>query len=101
MIGHSADRDVPPVNADDAFDDPDVDLALVEDRALLDVQLDEGLEVARLAARLRESLWITADCPYALADRLAAVTHDIERRRVELADHRETSDEPAFLIGET
>ena len=48
MIGNAFDCHVPPVDADDAFDHADVDIGLVEDRALFYVQLDEGLEIARL-----------------------------------------------------
>ena len=55
MIRRPLDRDIPPANSDDALDDADVDGGLVEDRALLDVQLDESRDGARGAARLGEA----------------------------------------------
>ena len=42
VIREAFDRHVPPVDADDAFDDADVDLSRVQDAALLDVQLEVG-----------------------------------------------------------
>ena len=52
MIGDAVDRDVPPANADDAFDDADIDVAFIENCALLDVQLDERLRARPACAGL-------------------------------------------------
>src|SRR5207247_3890648 len=46
VIGEAGDGHVPLPDADDAFDDADVDLARVEDAALLDVQLEVSRDVA-------------------------------------------------------
>ena len=50
VIREALDRDVPPADADDAFDDADVDLLSVEHAALFDVQLEVGADVARVCA---------------------------------------------------
>ena len=101
MIGHALDGDVPPANADDAFDDTDIDVAFLENCALFDVQLDEGFQLARLAPRLLQVIRIAAHCANALTNRLAAVAHDVECLRWLPPGHRQASDQPAFLVGET
>ena len=56
MISKTFDSHVPPVNADDAFDDSDVDLLSVECVALLDVQLEIGCDVSRFLPTSRSLL---------------------------------------------
>jgi hypothetical protein len=100
MVRHAFDGDVPPTNADDAFDDADIDIALVENRALFDVQLDVRFQVARLATRIGQSIGIAADRPDAVANGLAAVALDIECVRLEMTGHCHATDRAALLVRE-
>ena len=47
MIRKANDRDIPPADADDTFNDTDIDILLVEKPALLDMQLDKCFELIR------------------------------------------------------
>ena len=99
MIGDAFDDDVPPAYADDPLDHADIDVALVQDRALFDVQLDEGRQLTRLAPSTIQLVGVAADQPKSLAYRLAAMAEDVERGRLYLAGHRATSDGAAFFVG--
>jgi hypothetical protein len=48
VVPESIDADVPPLDAHDSLDDADVDAAAVKDRALLDVELEKGEDLAQL-----------------------------------------------------
>ena len=44
MICKAVNRDIPPANADNTFDDADIDILFMQDCALLDVQFNECFE---------------------------------------------------------
>ena len=60
MIGEPLDCDVPPIEPDDALDHADVDLLLIEPSALLNVKLDIGGKIARLADDTKKLVGIAA-----------------------------------------
>ncbi|MEX2150518.1 MAG: hypothetical protein WD793_09885 [Steroidobacteraceae bacterium] len=101
MIGDAFDRHVPPSDADDPFHDADIDAGLIQDGSLLDVQLDKGLQLARLAMRQRQPIRIAADGADPVADGHAAMADDIEGLRADAAGHRLAADHAAFLVRET
>ena len=72
----------------------------VEDRALLDMKLDECGDRPGCAARLSEARGIATDCADAIADLESAVTDDVERGSAQAAGHRLAADRAAFLVGE-
>ena len=61
MIGKALDRYVPPANADNTFDDTDVDVFLIEECALLDMQFNERQRFAGLSLRKIETVGIATD----------------------------------------
>jgi hypothetical protein len=56
-------------------------------------------DAARRAARFRDAIRDSADCPDAFADGETAVADDVERLRSDTAGHRLASDDSAFLVG--
>src|SRR5918999_2196178 len=98
MVREALDRDVPPVDADDAFDDADVDPLGVEKAALLDVQLEVGGNVAALAADARHAIRIATDEPDPVADGPSAPADEIELPLGEVTAQGPTSDQAALLI---
>src|SRR4029079_18493799 len=84
VVLESGDRHLPLLDADDPFDDPDILEALVEDAALLDVELEVARDVALLALHVIQLRWIAADERDALLHRLAAVGDSLQFGRFEL-----------------
>src|SRR5688572_33341374 len=97
MIRKAFDRDVPPVDADDAFHHSDLDLLIVEISALFDVQLKIRRDVAPFATNSSEFRGISADQRDSLANRFATATDEIQFAFGEFAVHRAAADQPAFL----
>lgn len=56
MIRKAFDRNFPPADADDAFDDADIDFLIMEDCTLLNVQLNECPELSRPALSQVETI---------------------------------------------
>ena len=100
MVGESLDGDVPPVDPDDSLHDADLDPLAIEEGALLDVQLEEGAQIARRALHFGQPTRIAADRLDAPSDRLPAVTDDIERFGAEIPDQRAAADQAPLLVGE-
>src|SRR5262245_16374978 len=98
VMGKSFDRDIPPVDADDAFDDTDVDLLAVEDAALFDMQFDISGEIAFFANDAREFLRIAADEFDAVANRLFTVGDQVELFLRQPPGDRAAADGAAFFV---
>ena len=98
MIRKPFDGDVPPIDPDDAFDDADVRLRRVEDSSLLDVELDVRSNVALPALHRVELRRVATDEIDPCSDGLAASAHERELLCVQLAAHRATANEAAFLV---
>src|ERR1700686_4321374 len=78
VISEAFDLHLPLGDADDAFDDPDVDLLGVQNAALFDVQLKVRGDVTALATDACELVRVAADKLDAVANRLAAVGHQVQ-----------------------
>src|SRR5262245_7225398 len=61
MVGFSLDGHQPLVNANNPFNDANVDLFLVKDSALLDVEFQERVEITSLAANGLKLVRLPAD----------------------------------------
>src|SRR5262245_9709624 len=75
MVGPATQLDDVMADRGDRVDDADRQPFVLEDRALLDVELDPGVEV--VALRLRDPLRIEPDRPHRLADRGALAVADL------------------------
>ena len=100
MVRQPLEDHVPPPDPDDALDHADVDGFVVEDGALLDVQLEIGGEIARYSAGTCEVRGIAADKRDAVAVRLSAVADQIELRHLQLAAHGAAPDFARLFVGE-
>ena len=98
VVRAASDGHVPAFDADDAFDDPDVDGALVQDRSLLDMKLEVRRNVARPAPGLVEPPRIATDECDALAERLFGVGRLVELVVGELTRHRAASGLAVLLV---
>src|SRR5262245_25475770 len=98
MIGKAFNRHVPPVYADDAFDDPDVQLFRFENAALLDVQLDISRNTSLRALNCRSFCGISAEELDPFANGLAAATDQVELFLTQFAIHCATSNQTAFFV---
>src|ERR1043165_1877850 len=92
MIGEAGNRDIPLLNADDAFDDPDVEAGGVEQSTLLDMQLEVRGDVTLRALDAIELCRIAAEKSDAVGDRFAAA-----REIRELVGFQLSTDRPAAV----
>src|SRR6185369_10599911 len=92
------DRDVPPVDPDDAFNHSDVYLFTVENSALFDVQFEISGNVALLSPHFRQLRDISTDELYSFANRLAAAANKVELFLGQLTIHRTAANESAFFV---
>ena len=99
MIREAFDRDVPPANTDDAFDNTNIALFFIENSALFDVQLEESHDFARLTPGQIETIRITTERENALSDGHAAVAYNAQGIVANLADHGPAAREATFFIG--
>src|SRR5688500_19714033 len=97
MIRKAFDRDVPPVDADDAFHHSDLDLLIVEISALFDVQLKIRRDVAPFATNSSEIRGISDDNHDSIVNRFATATDEIPFAFSEFAVHHETDDPQLFV----
>ena len=100
MIGKAFDRHLPLGDADDAFDNADIDLFGVEDAALLDVQLEVRGNITALAADAYEPIGIAAYELDSVANRLATVTNEVELLVGDIAAEGVTANRAALFVGE-
>src|SRR5687768_1335390 len=98
VIRETFDRHVPPVDPDNAFDDTDLDLLVIEMSTLFDVQFEIRSDVAFLATDFGELHRIAADKLDSLANGFAAATDEIEFAFGEFAIHRAAADQPTFFV---
>jgi hypothetical protein len=102
MVGDAGDRVLGPGNALYALDDTDLHLLLVEDGALLDVQLDEGMRLQLAGLRGAE----IADAAKLVADRDAVLVGrgiglvETDASHIDEAAHHVGLEACAFLVGE-
>src|SRR5206468_3287380 len=84
VIRESPQRDVVMMDPDDAFDDADIDAALIQDAALLDVQLDVRRDRPRCVTRLGNSRRVSADATDLVRQRHAVAPrpNDLVARQV-------------------
>ena len=100
VVGHALHGDVPAHDADDALHHADVDAVGFHDRALLDVQLEEGGDGPWLAAGVREPVRVPAQAPQPFPDRVARGGLDVAFERQELSGEDAAARLAAFLVGE-
>src|SRR6185503_7575025 len=98
VICKSLDGDVPPVDADDAFNYADVYLFSIENAALLNVQLEIASDLTFAPSNVSEFRRISADEFDAITNCLAAATHKVELSLSQLAVHGAAADESSFLV---
>src|SRR6185369_172146 len=98
MVCETFDRDVPPVDTDDAFNDSDIYLLAIENSALFDVQLEIRRDLPFATSNFSELRRISTDELNSIANRLPAATHKVELFLCQLAVHRATADQSAFLV---
>src|SRR5688572_20454008 len=98
MVREAGDRDLEPPKPDDALHHADLKPRLLEQTALLDVQLDVAGEVPRLQDRLTQTRDISTDQSDAFANRLPRPRDLVEIRRRDGAGGALAADRPAFLV---
>ena len=98
VILDSCDCDFPLFDADDPFDDADIQPLTLEIAALLDVQLEIRRDVPALAPRFREPRRVPAEKRDSLFDRLPAPRLVRELRCSELPTHGAAPVESSLLI---
>src|SRR4029079_3870592 len=92
VIRKAGNGDVPAFDADDAFNDADVDLVPRQRAPLLDVQLEIAGNAPLSALPLIEPGHLTADEADSLLGRLSAERHCLELGGGELAAHGATAE---------
>src|SRR5574341_1502045 len=82
----------------DPFDDADVDASLVENAALLDVQLDVAADAARGVPRVGDTGRVTADAPDLLGERDTVAARPVDLGGRQVPDEAAAPREPALLV---
>ena len=100
VVLHARPGDVPATDADDALDDADLDAVGLQERALLNVQLEEARHAARFALDFGDARGVAADAGRALADGEARRGHDVELEGKDPADQRAAPRLAALLVRE-
>src|SRR5262245_31091325 len=98
VVGEAVYGHVPYLDAHDAFDDTDVDLFGIEIRALLDMQLEIGGDIAAVALDASDPVRIAADEADAVADGLAAPASDRHGLLRQLPANRLATDKATLFV---
>src|SRR5262249_24817274 len=98
MVGEAGNGDLEPAEPDDPLHHADLKPRLLEQAALLDVQLHVAREVTLLADRFVQQLDVSADDPDPLANRLAGARNLVEIGGRDVADRAPAPNRAAFLI---
>ena len=92
------DVDVPPHDAHDPLDDPDVDASAIENRPLLDMELEKGEDLSAPPPRFVDAFGTAADEGDALGDGLLGMRGQVELFGSELAGHGTASRLAVLLV---
>src|ERR1700744_2667735 len=98
MVGQALHDHLTVHNTDDSFHDADLDMLLLEQRALLDVQFDVRANAAWPAFRFPDLVGVAAEKLDAVPNALAALRYGIEARGVESATEGGASQQSAFFV---
>ena len=98
VIREASQRHVVVMNSDDAFHDADVDAALVEDGALLDVQLDVSGDGAGAVARLDDPRRVSSDATDLFREDNTVAPGPFDFVRWQVPDEATAASQAAFLV---